>query len=183
MRACVRPAIDICTENLEADKTKIFELPLIVCCTDTTRVPCFIVGGGDTGLCRHPDYDHQQQQQQYGDGEGAELSKLATSETYAAYVTADLAFHQSSSSLQQFGVSVHDSETTCTVYTVDQEATARLQDAVRRLNTEQQFNNKPRPTTSKTSLPASTTVPLRRFVHIAWCLVVRRLLVFSCVCH
>jgi len=103
----------------------------------TTRVRCCIVGGGDTRLCRHPDYDKQSQHlqlQQLQSDDGREDSNTSINrevgprDTCAAYVTADLAFRQASAAAAAALQSLGDSEMCrrMTLYTMDDEATARL---------------------------------------------------------
>lgn len=99
----------------------------------TAQVPCFVVGGGDTRLCAHPDYTRQQQER----GDEAVSNESVCShlhETHAAYLTADLAFRQSSSTAAASLLGVHDGslvEDETTIYVLDREATARLDDVAR----------------------------------------------------
>jgi len=91
-------------------------------------------------LCAHPYYKKHQQRES---GDRAESSRPVcrnVHETYAAYVTADLAFCQSSLSAAAAPsprlLDDNDVDETTTIYVVDHEATARL-DHVIRLNLDQ----------------------------------------------
>jgi len=108
-------------------------------------------------LCRHPDYDKQQQlQQQECGAEGAAAGWRDKTKTYAAYVTADLAFRQSSppAASAAAAASVQLAGDTTTFYTLDDEATARLdavhQQAVDQHDVQTLSSNRPRRTASKT---------------------------------
>lgn len=105
-------------------------------------------------MCRHPDYDKQQQlQQQECGAEGAAAGWR--DKTYAAYVTADLAFRQSSppAASAAAAASVQLAGDTTTFYTLDDEATARLdavhQQAVDQHDVQTLSSNRPRRTASK----------------------------------
>ena len=98
-------------------------------------------------MCRHPDYDKQRQC-----AEEDNLSEsLSHEETYTADVTADLVFRPSSSSsaaATTASLQLADDSGTVTVYTLDDEATERL-DAVRRQNPDQRIHTRLRRSTSK----------------------------------
>ena len=82
-------------------------------------------------MCAHPDY---KQQERHGD-EAVSNESICSHlhETHAAYLTADLAFRQSSSTAAASLLGLHDSSLVdeTTIYVLDREATARLDDVAR----------------------------------------------------
>ena len=94
-------------------------------------------------MCAHPAYNKQQRNADRTGSSEAAFRQI--DKTYAAYITADLAFRQSSSpaaaaagSLQLNDSDVHQ---TTTIYELDPEATARIDNAIQLDHDQQHTRN------------------------------------------